>query len=163
MSERINVHLPIFSINSRSIIGDARQDRRRVTSNRTGHGGHIHADGGRDHPPAHGVTDETATPRSRPSAGSIGSLNSIGSLGSVLSIGSVGSILSIGSAGSVLSIGSVGSILSIGSAGSVLSIGSLGSVGTTAGRNEIAGRLIEPAATALAFSALLGALATVRR
>jgi hypothetical protein len=160
MSERINVHLPVFSINSRSIIGDARQDRRRVTTNRTGHGGHLHLDGEREGPSAR---DASAGPEPAPSTGSIGSLHSVGSLGSILSIGSAGSVLSIGSAGSILSIGSAGSVLSIGSAGSILSIGSLGSVASIGGRREIAGRLVEPAATALAFTALLGALATLRR
>ena len=172
MSERINVHVPILSVNSRSVIGNASQDHRRVTSQRTGHGGHIH-----DHD-QHGddrVAEDppsSAAPGSHGSRGSLGSLGSLGSFGSVRSVGSVGSILSIGSAGSILSIGSAGSILSIGAAGSVLSIGSAGSVlsigsvrsiGTIGGRETVADRLVAPAATLLTLAALAGALGTLRR
>jgi hypothetical protein len=157
MSERINVHLPVFSVNSRSIIGDGREDRRVITSHRATQGGHIHqarpSDGsGRDD----GAGDDEGPDRG--SIGSRSSIRSIGSVGSVQSIGSIGSVLSIGSAGSVLSIGSAGSVLSIGSAGSVLSIGSVGSVGTIGGRGELAGRTVEVAATLLTIAALVSAV-----
>ena len=163
MSERINVHVPILSVNSRSVIGNASQDHRRVTSQRTGHGGHIHDhdqhgdDRVAEDPPSSGA------PGSHGSRGSLGSLGSLGSVGSILSIGSAGSILSIGSAGSILSIGAAGSVLSIGSAGSVLSIGSVRSIGTIGGRETVADRLVAPAATLLTLAALVGALGTLRR
>ena len=172
MSERTNVHVPILSVNSRSVIGDASQDHRRVTSQRTGHGGHIHvhAAPGRPHRRGAVVLGRHRVARlararigSVRSVGSIGSILSIGSAGSILSIGSAGSILSIGSAGSVLSIGSAGSVLSIGSAGSVLSIGSVRSIGTIGGRAAVADRLVAPAATLLTLAALAGALGTLRR
>ena len=142
MSERINVHVPILSVNSRSVIGNASQDHRRVTSQRTGHGGHIHdhdqhgGDRVAEDPPSSGA------PGSHGSRGSLGSLGSLGSVGSILSIGSAGSILSIGSAGSILSIGAAGSVLSIGSAGSVLSIGSVRSIGFGQGQcqSQLSGR-----------------------
>ena len=148
MSERINIHVPILSVNSRSVIGNASQDHRRVTSQRTGHGGHIH-----DHD-QRGNDRVAEDPPSSAAPGSHRSLGSLGSLGSVRSVGSVGSILSIGSAGS---------ILSIGSAGSVLSIGSVRSIGTIGGREAVADRLVAPAATVLTLAALAGALGTLRR
>ena len=169
MSERINVHVPILSVNSRSVIGNASQDHRRVTSQRTGHGGHIHDhdqhgdDRVAEDPPSSAASGSHGSRGSLGSLGSFGSVRSVGSVGSILSIGSAGSILSIGSAGSILSIGAAGSVLSIGSAGSVLSIGSVRSIGTIGGREAVADRLVAPAATLLTLAALAGALGTLRR
>lgn len=169
MSERINVHVPILSVNSRSVIGNASQDHRRVTSQRTGHGGHIHDhdqhgdDRVAEDPPSSAAPGSHGSRGSLGSLGSLGSVRSVGSVGSILSIGSAGSILSIGSAGSILSIGAAGSVLSIGSAGSVLSIGSVRSIGTIGGREAVADRLVAPAATLLTLAALAGALGTLRR
>ena len=169
MSERINVHVPILSVNSRSVIGNASQDHRRVTSQRTGHGGHIHDhdqhgdDRVDEDPPSSAAPGSHGSRGSLGSLGSLGSVRSVGSVGSILSIGSAGSILSIGSAGSILSIGAAGSVLSIGSAGSVLSIGSVRSIGTIGGRETVADRLVAPAATLLTLAALAGALGTLRR
>ena len=85
VGDKVAVHVPIFSVGTRSIVGDVHEDRREVHTNRTGHGGHIHAGpGAKGYRPAPGSDAEAANTDG--DARSYRPTGSIGSAGSVLSI-----------------------------------------------------------------------------